>query len=215
LDKLIAQHEMCKDVPKKDQPRNILEKVETCVKFFRPLITSEELGLILKERAGLRPSTRSSTLLTRENLQMVDGCLEELDRKEAAEHASRVSGGGAAKQAAIKFMVARGYLKPDQLVWELGRVVGLRAAAAQAGATSGKSKPRKGEWSWEEKALKALVPPGVPPQGLYESGQGGQGRAEFVAGIGQEVGPHALDPPDVCLVMQHHQGQPPPIDPNP
>ncbi len=48
---------------------------------------------------------------------------------------------------------------------------------------------------------------GVATQGLDEAGQGRERRAELVAGVGQEVGPHALVAPGVGLVAHAEQGQ--------
>ena len=44
-------------------------------------------------------------------------------------------------------------------------------------------------------------------QGLDEAGEGGQRGAKFVAGVGQEIRPHALVSPTVGLVAHHEQGQ--------
>ena len=49
---------------------------------------------------------------------------------------------------------------------------------------------------------------GVAAQGLDEAGERGQGRAQLVAGVGQEIDAHALRPARVGLVAQHHERAP-------
>ena len=44
-------------------------------------------------------------------------------------------------------------------------------------------------------------------QGLDEAGQGGERRAQFVAGIGDEVGAHLLDAPQRREIVKSHQHQ--------
>jgi len=44
-------------------------------------------------------------------------------------------------------------------------------------------------------------------QGLDETGQGGERRAQFVAGIGDEVGAHLLDAPQRREIVERHQRQ--------
>ncbi|MNE28424.1 hypothetical protein D3C80_1218650 [compost metagenome] len=61
----------------------------------------------------------------------------------------------------------------------------------------------------EEPVARLGVVLGVALQGLDEARQGGQGRTQFVTGVGQEVDAHHLHAASVGLVAQGQQGQGP------
>ena len=59
----------------------------------------------------------------------------------------------------------------------------------------------------QEPFARALVLAGMAPQGFNKACQRRQGRAQFVAGIGHEIGPHPLGASHLGLVLHHHQAQ--------
>ena len=55
----------------------------------------------------------------------------------------------------------------------------------------------------EEMIARRCVVPGRPPQGLDEAGDRGQRRAQFMAGVGDEIRAHAVDPPRLALILEY------------
>ena len=59
----------------------------------------------------------------------------------------------------------------------------------------------------QESLARVGVVAGVSAQGLDEAGERRQRRAQFVAGVGEEVGPRSLAAPDLGFIAQGEQGE--------
>ena len=159
LSKMLARLGVCNEIPAKDRPRTVLAKVEALVKHCLPDLTNQELSSIILERAGLRKSGLSSLLIQGENAELTAPALEGSDAMEISKFKKAQVAVASTKASSLRWLKEKQFLAEDEYLSFMSRL-GLRCPSKAGSEKAGRTVSAKGDWTWQEKALKKCIPEG-------------------------------------------------------
>ena len=111
MDKLLKSIEFLKGLPKEDQPKSIIAKVDMLVTNILPGISDAEKAMIMRKRAGLDRKKKPSLLFMGKHMDHCTGAVDVDDEKDAKKymtetHCPEVS----MKENSLSFMLERKWI---------------------------------------------------------------------------------------------------------
>ena len=114
LDKLLKSREFLKGLPKEDQPKSIIAKVDMLVTNISPGISDAEKAMIMRKRAGLDRKKKPSLLFMGKHMDHCTGAVDVDDEKDAKKYRAETCQDVSMQESTLSFMLKRKWTTQEE-----------------------------------------------------------------------------------------------------